>query len=161
MTILADATGKVVHALVTDILATLDGIPDDDLATWLPAAARDGDGGEMNTFAAIAVHTASAARWMLNHQVLGSDHPRDREAEFHAIATRAEIDHLYDTWVTELRACLDRLDEIDLTAPPPTPRDSRPGWNRADWLLHMVEHTGLHLGHLQIQRQLWQAERQQ
>jgi len=160
MTVLADATTKVVQALVDDILATLDGIPDDDLASWLPAAAENG-GGEMNTFAAIAIHTASAARWMLNHQVLGQDHPRDRDAEFHAVATREEIDRLYDTWMTEMTACLARLDDIDLTALPPTPRDSRPGWTRADWLLHIVEHTGLHLGHLQVQRQLWEAERSQ
>jgi hypothetical protein len=157
---LGRATETVVRALADDILATLDGIPDEDLGTWKPAAATDEDGGEMNTFAAIAIHTALAGRWMVNHQVFGEEVTRDRESEFHAAASRSEIEALYAAWMEDLSARLATLERIDLDAPPLTPRANRPGWTRGDYLLHMIEHTGLHLGHLQIQRQLWQAERQ-
>lgn len=153
----ATAVADVVQSLVDDILSTLDGIPDEDLASWKPTAAQD-DGGEMNTFAAIAVHTASAGSWMLVHQVFGDDMERDREAEFHAVATGAEIDRIYRQWMDAMHERMASLDTVDLAALPPTIRESRKSWNRGHWLLHLVEHTGLHLGHLQIQRQLWEAE---
>lgn len=154
---LAEATAQMTETLAGMILDSLEGIPDEALGTWVPDAARNG-GGEMNTFAAIAIHTVSAARWMLEHQVLGDAVDRDREAEFHATATQAEIRALYDSWLTDMRADLARLDGIDLSQMPPTIRPNHPDWNRAAWLLHMIEHTGLHAGHLQIQRQLWNAD---
>jgi hypothetical protein len=158
MKTVAQATGNLVRSLAEEILATLDGIPDDDLNTWLPGASSNG-GGEMNTFAAIAIHTASAGAWMLNHQVLGEDVVRDREAEFHATASRAEIEQRYAAWMDEMAAKLAEIESVDLEAAPPTVRKGREDWNRAHWLLHVVDHTGLHLGHLQIHRQLWEAER--
>jgi hypothetical protein len=157
MKALAQATENVVRSLSEDILATLDGVPDEDLGTWWPGAAGNG-GGEMNTFAAIAIHTAAAATWMLNHQVLGAEVARDREAEFHATATRAGIQQRYAAWMDDLSAKLAQLDQVDLDAAPPSVRPGREDWKRADWLLHVVDHTGLHLGHLQIHRQLWEAE---
>lgn len=154
---LAQATENVVRSLCDDILATLDGIPDEDLNTWVPGAASNG-GGEMNTFAALAIHTAAAGSWMLNHQVFGEEVERDREAEFHATATRAELTRRYAAWMDEMSAKLAHLDKVDLEAAPPSVRTGREDWNRAHWLLHVVDHTGLHLGHLQIHRQLWDAE---
>ena len=156
MQVIAQATEQVVRSLANQILEALDGIPDDALGTWMPSAASDG--GEMNTFAAIAVHTASSGRWMLNHMVLGEEVARDREAEFRATATQAQIRALYAEWMEELAANLARLDEVDLAQLPPSIRPAHPDWNRAAWLLHMVDHTGIHAGHVQIQRQLWDAE---
>lgn len=150
----------VVETLIQGILETIDGIPNDDLATWKPSAEQNG-GGEMNTFAALAVHTASAGSWMLFHMVLGDERERDREAEFHAVATHEEIQQIYADWVRAMRSRVDELNNLDLQQLPPTIRESHPTWNRAAWLFHLIEHTGLHLGHLQIHRQLWDAERNQ
>lgn len=148
----------VLESLIIDILKTLEEIPEDDLNHWKPAAAQQG-GGEMNTLAAIAVHTASAGRWMFLHQVLGQDFSRDRDAEFRATASLAEIEDHFQRWLGEIREHIDELDATDLTRMPPTIRPNHPTWSRSHWLLHMLEHTGIHLGHLQIHRQLWQAER--
>ena len=149
---------EVVENLVTDFLSALDGIPDEDLASWKPAVSREG-GGEMNTLAAMAVHTASAGRWMFVHQVCGEDLDRDRDAEFHAVATRAEIEAHFQEFLDAMRerACV--LESTDLDQMPPTIRPNHPTWTRAHWLFHMVEHTGIHVGHAQIHRQLWEAEK--
>jgi len=152
------AVYDVLEGLVIDIMKTLEGIPEDDLNHWKPAAEQQG-GGEMNTFAAIAVHTASAGRWMFTHQVLGKDVERDREAEFHATSSLAEIEAGFQNWLADVRMYLDELDTIDLAQPATTVRANHPTWTRAHFLLHMLEHTGIHLGHLQIHRQLWDAER--
>lgn len=148
----------VVESLVKDILATMEGIPEEDLNTWKPAAEQNG-GGAMNTFAAVGVHTASAGKWMLLHQVLGEDVSRNREGEFEATATMAEIRAGFDDLLGVLRDRADDLAATDLSLMPPTIRDNHPTWTRAAWLLHLVDHTGIHLGHLQIHRQLWDAER--
>jgi hypothetical protein len=157
MTTLGPAVLEMMEILVADLLATMDGIPDEDLAHWKPAAAEQG-GGEMNTFAALAVHTASAGSWMFYHQVFGDEMTRDREHEFHAVATRDEIAQVYAQWLEGMRQRIGALEEVDLHSRPATIRESRPNANRMHWLLHMIDHTALHLGHLEIQRQLWLAE---
>lgn len=158
MNIMTSTIVDVVENLVVDFLKAIDGIPDEDLATWKPAASREG-GGEMNTFAAMAVHTASGGRWMFVHQVCGEDVDRDREAEFHAIATRAEIEEHFQGFLNAIRDRADMLESIDLDQMPPTFREQHATWTRAHYLLHMVDHTGIHVGHAQVQRQLWNAEK--
>lgn len=116
--------------LADDFLSALDGIPEDDLNTWIPTAAAEG-GGEMNTLAAMAVHTATAGTWMLVHQVYGQDYPRDREAEFEARATREEIESKFAEMLRRFRELIDSGVEIDMVAMPPTIRDRIPDWNRA------------------------------
>ncbi|MEJ7902015.1 MAG: hypothetical protein WKF63_09205 [Thermomicrobiales bacterium] len=69
--------------VVNDLLATLEGIPDDVFNRWKPAAAVDG-GHEMNTFAALAIHAVSAGEFMILHAVGGQPSERNREAEFEA-----------------------------------------------------------------------------
>lgn len=152
-----EATYDALDKLLVDYRAALDGIPDSDLASWKPAP--ETASGETNTFAAMAVHTASAAGWMLHHQVFGDDLPRDREAEFRAIATRDEIDAVFEGLLGSFRERIESGEEVDLTAMPPTIRESIPDWTRMHWLLHMIDHTALHLGHAQIQKQLWLAAR--
>jgi hypothetical protein len=152
------AAYDALESLVHHFLAALDGIPDEDLASWKPAAAG-ADSGEINTFAALGVHTPSAGRWMLFHQVFGDEVPRDREAEFHAVATGAEIDENFRGWLADFRARIDAGSEVDLSSMPPTIRDAHPTWTRLHWLFHMIDHTALHVGHVQIQRQLWLDEK--
>ncbi|MCA9833261.1 MAG: DUF664 domain-containing protein [Thermomicrobiales bacterium] len=144
--------------LVKEYLEALDGISDEDLNTWLPGAVSNG-GGEMNTFAAMSVHVIGAGSWMLFHQVFGEEVARDREAEFHATATRQEIDDLFATMLSRLADHIESDADLDLYSLPPTIRETVPDWTRAAWLFHAIDHTALHLGHAQIQRQLWLAER--
>lgn len=152
-----EAACEALEKLLTELGEALDGIPDAQLATWRPRIEADG-GGETNTFAALAVHTAAAGGWMLHHQVYGDDLPRDREAEFRAVATRDEIDAIFEGWLSSFRERIEQDDTVDLSALPPTIRESIPHWTRLHWLLHMIDHTALHVGHTQIHRQLWLTE---
>ena len=45
------------------------------------------------------------------------------------------------------------------TIRPYSERYNERGWKTAEVLLHALDHTALHLGHLQVQRQLWETER--
>lgn len=155
-TVILAAAHESLRKLVDEFLQALDGIPNDVLNTWKPKAEQQG-GGEMNTFAALGVHCATAGTWMLVHQVFGEDFPRNRDAEFEATATISDIQALFSDMLNALESRTGV--EVDLSAMPPTIRESIPHWNRAAWLLHAVDHTALHVGHAQIMRQLWLAER--
>lgn len=146
--------------LTADLLKALEGIPDDDINTWKPAAEQAG-GGEMTTLAALGVHTTSAASWMIVHQVFGHEFARDRELEFGATTTRAEIDDLFQTMLQRFSKLIETEGDVDLTTLPPSIRPSFPKWTRLNWLMHAIDHTAQHLGHVEISRQLWLAERGQ
>lgn len=144
--------------LVKEYLEAIEGIPDDDLNHWKPAAEQNG-GGEMSPLAGLSVHTALAGTWMIVHQVFGQDFPRDRMLEFTTTSTRAEIEQLFATMLDRLAELTAAEPDIDLAGPPASIRPALPEWDRAAWLFHALDHTGPHLGHAQIHRQLWLAER--
>lgn len=148
----------ILETLVDQFRAALDGIPDDDLNTWKPGAEQHG-GGDMNTFAVLGVHTVAAARWRIENQVFDRGYVRDRESEFTATATRAELDAQFATMLEVFGGLIESDEAVDLDALPTTPREDHPDWTRLRWLLTAIEHTALHLGHAQIHRQLWLAER--
>lgn len=143
---------------VREFLDALDGIPEDDLNSWKPSAEQQG-GGAMNTLATLAVHVVAAARWRIEEQTFDIPFPRDRENEFSATATRAEIDELFSTMLSEFRQLIASGQEVDFTSLPGTPHDDHPDRTRLDWLMSAIDHTALHVGHVQIHRQLWLAER--
>lgn len=152
------AAYQALEKVAEEYLETLDGIPDIDLNTWLPSAEQNG-GGEFNTLAAMSVHTALAGTWTLVHQVFGQELKRERDKEFTATASREEINELFAAMLGSFRDLIESDSSVDFSAPPPTPRPEYPGWNRLTWLYRVIHHTGLHLGHAQITRQLWLAER--
>jgi hypothetical protein len=155
--LLVDVYGMLERQL-TQFREAIAGIPEDDLNSWKPSA-EAGGGGEMNTLAALAVHITAAGTWRVFQQVYGDEVHRDREAEFHATATIDEIGQMFDAWLAGYRERLERPDQPDLTTLPNTPREDHPDWTRMRWLLTTIDHNALHLGHVQIHRQLWMAER--
>lgn len=146
------------RTIISDMQAELNGIPDADLNAWLPAIAQRG-GAEMNTFAAICLHTASAGEYMTLHAVGRRHMDRNREAEFAASGTRTEIDRAFDRWLTDLHALLETLTEDDLGKDTIIEKYTARGMDNAGALLHALGHAAVHLGHIQIQRQLWHADR--
>ncbi len=152
------AVRRSLHKVVADYLAALDGISDDDLSTWKPEAASRG-GGEMNTLSGLSVHTAEAGAWMVCHQVFGQEFDRSRVLDFTATATRAEIDAFFASFLQRFDDAVATDPDIDLAGPPASIRPALPDWDRAAWLMHAIDHTAEHLGHAQITRQVWLAER--
>ena len=104
MTPTAAALEQAVRTFAGRLLDTLRGVPDDVLNTWKPAAATEGSH-EMNTFAALAVHTVTAAEFHALHKVGRRPMKREREAEFSATTTFDEVERRSPAAADLLRLC--------------------------------------------------------
>jgi uncharacterized damage-inducible protein DinB len=124
----------------------------------LPAAALDwSPGPEMNSIGVLVVHLTGAERYWIGDVALQAPSGRDRDAEFRVreLDAAALEQRLADSLAYAARA-LDQLTLADLEATRPSPRDGRQ-FTVAWALLHALEHTAIHLGHIQIMRQMWEA----
>jgi len=142
------------------MLVALDGIPDDVFTTWRPAATQDGRH-EMNTFTALATHTIGSSEYWTLMAAGTRPMTRVRDEEFLAHATLADLRDRAASFLTDVHTLLDRLTEADFAAEAaPEVGDPDERWSLATCLLHAVDHAALHLGHVQVQRQLWEYERE-
>jgi uncharacterized damage-inducible protein DinB len=133
----------------------------DALKDLSPAALDWSPSAEMNSIAVLVVHTIGAQRFLIGEAVGGDPANRDREAEFkvHGLNADALAKHLDNSFVY-IRSTLASLTVDDLAAL----RDFRGRERSVAWILgHALKHTAIHLGHIQLMRQLWelygQAER--
>ncbi len=154
------ATMTMLRKLVEDIFLQLDGIPEDDLNTWLP---RDGMR-DVNTFYALAAHTVGAGEFWIVDAAGGRSGDRDRLAEFRASGTLADLRTHFDRWLAESAEVFSTIDDETLVSVYYRPANPEKGMGearrtRAECIAHALEHTAVHLGHLQLQRQLYDAER--
>jgi hypothetical protein len=153
------ATLAALQELVDDIFSQLDGIPEDDLNTWLP---RDGMR-DVNTFYALATHTVGAGEFWIVDAAGGREGDRDRLAEFRSTGTLADLRARYDRWLTNAAEVFATIDDATLASIYSRPANPEKGTGearrtRAECIAHALEHTAVHLGHLQLQRQLYDAE---
>ena len=158
MTPTGAAIEQAVRTYIGHLLDTLHGVPQEAFNTWKPAAAREG-GHEMNTFAALAVHTVSAAEFHALHMVGRQPTDRHRDSEFEATASIEDIEARFERFLTGLHDVLEGMTESDFGGEPAPDRPDL-NWTNADWLMHTLDHVALHTGHLQIHRQLWEYESQ-
>ena len=156
MTPTGAALEGAVRTHVGHLLDTMRGVPDAALNTWKPAAATEGSH-EMNTFAALAIHTVSAAEFHSLHMVGRQPTSRVRETEFSATTTFAEIERRFEAFLDDFHALVDGLTDADFGADAAREND-QPEQSNAAWLMHTLDHIALHTGHLQIHRQLWEYE---
>jgi hypothetical protein len=155
----AQAIDTVLGLLSEQALAQLEGVPEHDLNDWKPRQ----DLKDINTFYALATHLVGAGEYWVLHAAGGRPLERDRPAEFRARGDFPSLKTRYDRWLAGARDVLSPLTEDDLTRLFVRDADPKSGsravhWSVADCLIHAVEHTAVHVGHLQIQRQLWNAE---
>jgi uncharacterized damage-inducible protein DinB len=130
-----------------------------DLVAGLPAEALNwrplpgSDDHAMNSLAVMAAHVAGAEHFWIAEVIAGYPTTRDRPAEF---ATQVDSPNPLLEWLdqvgAETRAVFSRLTAADL-------EESREAWGKpvtVRWgILHVIDHTSLHLGHMQITYQLW------
>jgi uncharacterized damage-inducible protein DinB len=127
-----------------------------DLIADLPAEAlnwRPIENDATNSLAVLATHIAGAEHFWIAEVVGGGPPTRDRDAEFTTQATDAsELVRLLEEIGTETREVLSALRAVDLDGT----REARGRTIPVRWcILHVIDHTALHLGHMQITYQLW------
>ena len=120
---------------------------------WRPVAGEDDH--VTNSLAVMAGHIAGAEHFWI-HEVIGRQPPtRDRDAEFRAEAEgSAPLLALLKITGDETRQILGDLTAVDLDSTRQIKERTVPvRWG----ILHVIDHTALHLGHMQITYQLWQG----
>jgi uncharacterized damage-inducible protein DinB len=148
-------------AEVQTILAELEGLwaeYKEILQSVDPAALDFRPGPGFNSICAIATHVAGSQTWWMAAVLGGENAKRDRPAEFLAAGIDAqtlvekldESSDIVNRYADPLE--IERLDE------------TRPYRDREVTvryiLTRVLAHTALHLGHMQITRQLWELKRE-
>lgn len=145
----------VLERTARDTLAQLNGLSEAVLNHPIPIP-------EANTLYALATHLVGAGEFWAVTLPANRPNVRDRAAEFHATGTFADLAARYERWLADVHSVLNTLpdDALDRLIEMPIP----PGWHPAsdpftvrDCLLHAVEHSALHLGHIQLTAQLFRA----
>lgn len=130
-----------------EIRTAIKGLPQDAL-DWTP-------GPETNSLSALVVHLTGAERYWIGDVIGGEPSGRDREAEFKVQGlSEQELIRRLSKNEEFIRKALEPLALQELDAMRTSPRNGRGatvGWA----LCHVLKHTSLHLGHMQITLQLW------
>ncbi len=122
----------------------------------LPVEALDwSPGPEMNSLAVLVVHLGAAERYWIGDVALQDPAGRDRPAEFRAQGLgAADLGQRLDDSLHYARQALEKLPLEALGEQRYSPVSG--STCSAAWaVLHALEHTATHLGHIQVLRQLW------
>lgn len=134
-----------------EILSTVEELPPTAL-DWTPP------GSDYNSLNVLIVHLTGAERYWLGDVVAGEASGRDREAEFqlHGLSPDELRNRLEESLVYAY-GVLEKLTLPDLETSRISPRNGRE--ITVAWALaHTLKHTALHVGHIQITRQLWDQQ---
>jgi uncharacterized damage-inducible protein DinB len=138
-------TNQLVKAMTSAPLGALD---------WRP-------GPETSSAAVLFTHTLGASRPWLVSIVAGETSDRVREREFEAVGPEVgDARERADRWLADARRILEPMSTADLDRPCRLPSSSEP-WMETltarGAVLHVVEHIGMHIAHLELTLQLWHA----
>jgi len=115
---------------------------------------------ETNTLFALATHLVGAGEFWVLAVAGGQTILRDRLAEFRATGSFSDLTARYERWLAGVHEVLDALvpermeDRIDVNLYRSVPLASAQEVSVREALLHALEHSALHLGHIQLTRQL-------
>ncbi len=138
------------ETLHRELTAAIVDLPPEAL-DWRPAAG-------MNSLAVLIVHTAAAERYWIGDVVGQAPSGRVRWEEFETAQLDAkELKKRLDRTLAHSLTVLQELRLVDLAASRHSSRDGET-YSVAWALAHALEHTALHLGHVQIGRELWLLE---
>jgi hypothetical protein len=118
---------------------------------WVP-------GQDMNPLSVIVAHTAGVERALVGDTVMGEPSVRNREAEMKPQGQdAATLLARLDAPIAYMRGAFEKLTLADLA----TLRARRDGKQVtvASLLLHNLDHTAEHLGHMGMTRQLWDQKK--
>jgi uncharacterized damage-inducible protein DinB len=132
----------------TDILQALEGLPSTAL-DWAP-------GPDMNSINVLIYHLTGSERFWIGDVAAQESSNRNRDAEFkvHGIEMDVLKKRLADN-VEYAQRILNTMSLSDLELVHTTPGNDR-GHTVAWALFHALEHSSVHLGQIQLTRQLWE-----
>jgi uncharacterized damage-inducible protein DinB len=137
-----DLRGQV-SSLIADLPA--------EALNWRPLK----DSGEQgtNSLAVLVAHIAGAEHFWIAEVIGGYPPTRDRDAEFRLQATgAAALVRLLEKTGEETRQVFSALSPADLDGTKEAGGRAVPvRWG----IVHVIDHTALHLGHMQLTYQLW------
>jgi uncharacterized damage-inducible protein DinB len=113
----------------------------------------------MNSISVLLYHLTGAERFWIGDVAAQESSNRDRDAEFRVQGVDTDVlkKRLSDNLEYAQRV-LDPMSLQDLESSRPSPRDGRDV--KVAWaLLHALEHATLHLGQIQLTRQLWEQSK--
>ncbi len=154
-----DLRGQV-RDLIVDLPAeALNWRPIPPSAPAPPALSEKGAGGAedrgdaTNSLAVLAAHIAGAEHFWIGEVIGGQPPTRDRDAEFLTeVKDSSQLVRLLEQTGLETREILTSLTATDLDGV----REARGRQVPVRWgILHIIDHTALHLGHMQLTYQLW------
>ena len=142
----------VIERNAREIVAQIEGLNDETLNRALPVP-------DANTLAALATHSVGMGEYWVLALVGGRSIARDRPAEFRARGSAPALVLRFERWIVDLRALLDVMPDADMNRVVDPPAAFRGPELPAvitvrDCLLHVVEYTATHLGHIQISRDM-------
>ncbi len=122
-----------------------------DALNWRPIEGKDDHA--TNSLAVLTAHVAGAEHFWIAEVVGGRAATRDRDAEFAVVASDASgLIRMLEKIAQETKEIFSALSESDLNGT----RQARDRIVPLRWcILHVIDHTALHLGHMQITYQLW------
>lgn len=134
--------------LHTEIMQTIRHLPSEAL-DWAPFP-------DANSLNVLAVHVAGAEKYWIGDVVAGEPSGRNRPAEFEAKnLSIGELEARLTESLGYAELVLEKLVPDDLDAARISPRDGQQV--TVAWALAFIlRHTALHLGHIQITKQLWE-----
>jgi uncharacterized damage-inducible protein DinB len=140
--LIEDLRGQV-RALIADLPA--------EALNWRPIENVEEHG--TNSMAVLAAHVAGAEHFWIAEVIGGRPTTRDRDAEFRLeVVDASELVRRFDAVAAETRDVFSALTAADLDGI----RKARDEAVAVRWgILHVIDHTSLHLGHMQITYQLW------
>ena len=113
-----------------------------------------------NTLFQLGTHVAGSTRYWTITNTGGTDFHRNRAAEFTSSGSLSEVIADLESMIAQMNSHLPKLDAAALDAPVTVAGASFSGIAPGTMLLqrhaalHALEHFGLHLGHVQITRQI-------
>ena len=113
---------------------------------------RPGDG--ENSIAVLVAHIAGAEKFWVDDCIMQESSNRDRQAEFATEGvTQGALENVLDDSLEYVRGALSVLSDevlVELRAHPRSGEEITVAWA----LSHIIQHTALHLGHMQITKEL-------
>jgi uncharacterized damage-inducible protein DinB len=131
-----------------DCKLAIGGLPQDAL-DWKPSPS-------MNSIGVLIIHLIGAERYWFGDFIMKEPSGRNRDQEFQTTGLdHLDLTHKLDDSLAYIQKSLDKLTIQELEEVRISPRDGRRftiGWA----IFHVLKHTALHLGHIEITRHMWE-----